>query len=278
MKRVTLFILLMLLFAACSSTGGTQTQSVDLSYPDADPVTLNLDTTAGTVTVSAADAAGVSGTLSTNVGAWVAQTSTSGSTITIQQGRASADVIPEAENTWDLKVGRGKPLIINQTNTGADTIFNLGGLTLSAVNVTATTGNYTVSYGTPNPADDGGTASFEMTNGDFLASGVSNSHLSSLTVTTTGGNVQMAFDGTAITQNMSVRIETSSGNVLLKIPATATAQVIYRTSSGALLETDPQYQKVNDITYTVGDTSASATPRINIEIRTVVGDLRLAGA
>ncbi len=278
MKRVALFILPILLFVACSSTGGTQTQSVDLPYPDADPATLNLDTTAGSITVSAADSSGINGTLSTNVGSWVAQTSTSGSTISIRQGRASADVIPEAENTWDLQLGRGKPLILNQTNTAANATFNLGGLTLSAVNVTATTGNYTVSYGTPNPTDDGGTASFGMTNGDFTASGLSNSHLSSLTVTTTGGDVQLAFDGAAITQNMNVRIETTSGNVLLKIPPNAVAQVIYRTSSGALLETDPQYQKVNDITYTVGDYATSTAPRITIEIRTVVGDLRLAGA
>jgi hypothetical protein len=77
---------------------------------------------------------------------------------------------------------------------------------------------------------------------------------------------------------MNVRIETTSGNVLLKIPSTAVAQIIYRTSSGAVLETDPQYQQVNDITYTLGDNATSAAPRINIEIRTVVGDLRLAGA
>ncbi len=278
MKRVVLFILPILLFTACRSAGGTQTQSVNLPYPDADPVTLNLDTTAGTITVSAADTSGVSGTLSTNVGAWVAQTSTNGSTISIQQGHSGADVIPDAANSWDLQVGRGKTLILNQTNTGADTTFNFGGLTLSAVNVTATTGSYTVSYSTPNPADDGGTASFGLGNGGFTGSGIANSHLSSLTVTTTGGDVQMAFDGTAITQNMNVRIETTSGNVLLKVPSSVVAQVIYRTSSGALLETDPQYQKLNDITYTVGGNAASDAPRINIEIRTVVGDLRLAGA
>ncbi len=277
MKRLALFILPILLFAACRSAGGTQTQSVDLPYPDTAPVTLNLDTSAGTITVNAANSSGVAGTLSTNVGAWVAQSSSSGSTISIRQGRSSADVIPDAANTWDLQVGRDKPLIINQTNTTADTILNLGGLALSALNATATTGNYTVSYNTPNPADDGGTASFSLTNGNFAASGLSNSHLSSLNVTTSGGDVQLTFDGTAIPQSMNVRIETTSGSVLLKIPSTAAAQVIYRTSSGALLETDPQYQKVNDITYTVGDTSG-ATPRLNIEIRTVVGDLRLAGA
>lgn len=276
MKRLALFILPLLIFAACRSAGGTQTQSINLPYPAATPVTLSLDSTAGTITLNAADASGVTGTLTTNVGAWVAQTSTSGSTLSIQQGRSSASVIPDAANTWDLQVGRGTPLILNQTNTAADTTLNLGGLTLAAINVTATTGSYTVSYGTPNPADDGGTASFGLTNGNFTASGLSNSHLSSLSVTTTGGDVQLAFDGTAITQTMSVRIETTSGSVLLKVPSTTAAQVIYRTSSGALLEIDPQYQKVNDITYVVGDNNA--TPRLNIEIRTVVGDLRLAGA
>lgn len=277
MKRLTLFIFLILpILAACRSAGSTQTQTINLSYPDAEPVTLNLNTSAGQITVSAADSSSVSGTLSTNVGAWVAQTSQNDSTITIQQGRSSADVIPDAQNTWDLQVGRGKALILNNTNTDADTTLNLGGLSLRSITSTATSGNYTLSYDTANPESDGGTAAFQLTNGSMTASGLANSHLNNLSVTTTGGDVQLAFDGAALSQNMSVRIETQSGKVLLKVPASIAAQIIYRTSSGTVLETDPQYQQINDITYTLGD--PNSTPHISVEIRTIVGDLRLAGA
>ncbi len=278
MKRLMLLLLpILLLFAACRSAGSTQTQSVDLPYPAADPVTLNLDTSAGDITVSAADTSGISGTLATNVGSWEAQTTTSGGTITIQQGRASADVIPDATNTWDLQVGRGTALILNNTNTAANTTLNLGGLPLSAVNTTATTGNYTINYGTPHPADDGGTAAFQLTNGSLSATGLANSHLNDLSVTTTGGSIQLTFDGEPLTMNMNVRVETRAGDVLLKVPANIPAQITYRTSSGTVLETDPQYQKLNNITFAVGADAVNTAPHLIIEIRTVVGDLRLAG-
>jgi hypothetical protein len=278
MKRIILFIVPILLFAACRSAGGTETQTVDIAYPQADVVTLNLTMTAGQVTVNPADSSGVHGTLTTNVDAWRAETSSSGSSISIRQGSASADVIPNAQNSWDLQLGKDAPLILMQTNTSADTVFNLGGLALAQLNATATDGSYTLRYASPHPASDGGAATLQIGNGNLDATGLINSHLSSLSVTTTGGNVQITFDGGALAQDMNVVITTRAGDVLLKIPPNVPTQVIYRTSSGTVLETDPAYMKVNDITYTLGSGTDGDTPHLSIEIRTVIGDLRLAGA
>ena len=109
MKRSLLIILpVLLLLAACRSAGGTQTKTVDIAYPDADVVTLNLTTTSGQITVGAGDSSGVHGTLTTNVGAWAATTNSSGSTIAVTQGTSSAEVIPDAQNSWDLQVGKDK--------------------------------------------------------------------------------------------------------------------------------------------------------------------------
>ena len=77
---------------------------------------------------------------------------------------------------------------------------------------------------------------------------------------------------------MSVSIDTQAGDVLLKIPAGVAAQITYNSPSGTVLEADPQYMKTNNITYTVGNYDASDGSRLTIEIRSVVGDLRLAGA
>ena len=224
MKRLTLFAILSVLIASCGGAGSLETQNIDIPYPQADTVTLNLDTTAGQVTVSAGDTTGVKGTLTTNVGAWHATTDSSGSSITIQQGRSSADVIPAAQNTWDLQVGKDKPLILNHTNTTADTTFNLGGLELTQVNATATTGNYTVRYASSTPAGDGGTATFQSSNGNIDAAGLLNSNLSSLVVTTSGGNIQLGFDGAGLTQDMNIRLNSQTGDVLLRIPRTVPAQ------------------------------------------------------
>ncbi len=277
MKRFALFALC-LIIAGCRSAGGPQTQTIDIPYPADDTVTLNLSTNAGQVTLNPADSSGVHGTLTTNVGAWVATTSSSGSTISVTQGTSSADVIPDAQNSWDLQVGKGTALILNHTNTNADTTFNLGGLTLKQISATATSGGYTVRYGAPPPSNDGGTASYSLIAGMFDAAGLATSHLSSLSVTTQGGDVTLSFDGGALVQDMNVHIDTQVGEVMLRIPPSQPAQVTYRTSSGAVLEVDPAYTKVNDITYSIGNYSSSSAPRLTIQIRTVVGDLRLAGA
>jgi Toastrack DUF4097 len=275
-KKSSLFVLpILLVLAACRSAGGTETQTINLPYPQADVVTLNLSNSAGQVAISAADSAGVSGSLTTNVGAWQAETSTSGSTITIAQGSTAADVIPDAKLDWNVQLGRGTPLILNHTNTSANTTLNLGGLALTQLNVTATTGDYTLRYDTPSPAADGGSATITLGNGSLGAAGLGSSHLDNLAVTTTGGDVRLNFGG-ALTTDMAVRINTQSGDILLTIPHDTPAQVTYRAAGGSVLEVDPQYTKTNDITYTVGD--STQTPRLTIEIRTVVGDLRLAGA
>ena len=55
MKRFALLVLTILfVFAACSS-GGTGTQSINIPYPKADVVTLNVNNFAGQVAINAAD-------------------------------------------------------------------------------------------------------------------------------------------------------------------------------------------------------------------------------
>jgi len=278
MKRFIFFALpLLLIAAACQSAGGSQSQSLNIDYPNADVVTINLNTTDGQVTVNPADTSGVHGTVTTNIGAWQATNTTSGGSISITQGSSGADVIPNAQNSWDLQIGKGKALILNHTNTAANTTLHLGGLMLTQMNVTATSGDYTLRYDTPNPASDGGTSSLQLTNGTVDAAGLVNSHLSSLAITTRGGNVALGFDGGTLTQNMSVSINTQDGDVLLKIPTGIAAQVTYISPSGTAQEVDPQFTKVNNITYTLGNYAAT-TPHLTIDIRSIVGDLRLAGA
>jgi Toastrack DUF4097 len=275
MKRF-LFFLLLIATAACGGAGGSNTQTLDIAYPNADVVTVNLSTTSGEVGVSAGDNAGVHGTVTTNVSAWQAVALSDASSVSITQGTSGADVIPNAENMWDVQLGKGKALIINDSNTAANTTFNLGGLSLTQLNATATNGNTTVHFAAPNSSS--GKATLQSNNGDFNLTGLANSNLSNLAITTSGGTVQLSFDGAALTQNMSVSINTQAGDILLKIPTNLAAQITYNSPSGTVLEADPQYKKINNITYAVGNYGDSDGSRLTIEIRSVVGDLRLAGA
>ena len=278
MKRGAFVIIpILLIIAACGGAGGSQTQTLNIAYPNTDVVTVNLATITGQVAVSAGDNAGVHGTTTTNVSAWQSTSSSDASSVSITQGTASADVIPNAQNSWDIQLGKGTKLILNHTNTTANTTLNLGGLSLTQLNLTATTGNTTIRYAAAN-ASSGATATLQSGNGNFDLAGLSNSQLSSLSLTTQGGSVQLAFDGGAtLAQNMNVSINTQSGDVLLKIPSGIAAKITYNSPSGAVLESDPQYTKTDKITYTVGNYAASDGSRLTIDIRSVVGDLRLAG-
>ena len=51
--------------------------------------------------------------------------------------------------------------------------LNLGGLALTQVNATSTTGSYTVRYDTANPQDDGGTATYQFGTGNLDMAGCS---------------------------------------------------------------------------------------------------------
>ncbi len=277
MKHIHLITIpILLIIAACGGTGGSQTQTLDIPYPTADSVMVNLTTSSGQISVSAGDNSGLQGSATTNLDAWKVESKSDASSISVTQGTSSADVIPNAQNTWDVQLGKGKALILSDSNTAANTTLNLGGLSLTKLTVSATSGNTTVRFAAANPVS--GTATLSAGNGDFDLANLGNSHLSSLAISTEGGSVALAFDGAALTQNMDVSINTQAGDVLLKIPTGAAAQITYNSPSGAILETDPQYVKVNNITYTVGDYAASDGSRLTIEIRTVVGDLRLAGA
>src|SRR4051794_36373242 len=172
MKRAPFITIpILLIIAACGGAGGSQTQTLDIPYPKADVVTVNLTTSSGQIAVSASNSAGVHGTTTTNVSAWQAATSSDASSVTITQGTASAGVIPNAQNTWDVQLGKGTALILNHTNTAANTTLNLGGLSLNQLNVTATTGNYTVRYATA-AGSSGGTAIFQLGNGDLDEAGL----------------------------------------------------------------------------------------------------------
>ena len=62
MKRIPLITIpILLIIAACGGAGGSQTQTLDIAYPNADIVTVNLSTTSGQIAVSAGDSAGLHG-------------------------------------------------------------------------------------------------------------------------------------------------------------------------------------------------------------------------
>lgn len=276
-KLLLLSIALMVIMTACRSAGSDELQALSIAYPDADPAAVTLNARTGTITITPSDVSGISGSATTNVDAWRPRISTSGDAVTIEQGTSSASVIPSASNQWDIRLGADAPLTLTINAGAAHTTADLSGLDLRGLTASATAGRFELRYDRPHPGPDGGSAVLSLASGAVNATGLLNSRLSRLQITTTGGDQTLTFDGEGLAQDMTVTLQTTVGNVLLNIPADLPAQVTYRTTSGRVRELDPQYTQVNEITYASADYAASDGPRLTIEIRTVFGDLRLAG-
>lgn len=276
-KLLLLSIALMFVMTACRSAGSDELQALSIPYPEAEPVAVTLTARTGTITIAPSDTPGISGSATTNVDAWRPHIDTSPNGITIEQGTSSASVIPSASNQWDIRLGSDAPLTLAINAEAAHTTADLSGLDMRDLTASATTGRFDLRYDRPHPGQDGGSAVLSLANGAVNATGLLNSKLSRLQITTAGGAQTLAFDGAGLTQDMTISLQTTVGNVLLNIPAEVPAQITYRTTSGRVRELDPQYSPVNEITYASANFESSEGPRLAIEIRTVFGDLRLAG-
>jgi len=271
--RIWTIIFVALVLAACRSAGGEETQTISVDFPEDGRVNIALEMTAGNLSLQPASQGGLTGTINTNVRDWRPSVETAGDTIRIRQGRASVSVIPDARNTWSLSVGPLERLNLSIEAGAAEVTAQLGGLPLNELSLQGTTRPTTLNF--DQPADyQGGRGTITLTTGAFTANSLFNTTLRELNVTTTGGRIELNFDGGPRTTPLLVRLETRSGITLIGIPANVNARVTYNTSSGNLRQVDPQYEQINRTTWVTGDPDAD--PMLIIELRSVVGDLRLA--
>ncbi len=275
----TLFLLAFLV-AGCRSAGGSSTETFAIPFPNDDLTTITLTASAGNMTVRAQDGASLNGTTTTNVGAWRTTSTVGGDSITLTQAQANADVIPNAENIWDIALGRAQPIVLNVQNGAANGNFDLSGLRLRGMTVQGAAGNIALRYPMPNPEADGGQITIRLQNGGVTAHDVLNFHLNLWTITTFGGDVELVFNGLEnnLTQDLLVNITTRTGNVRLAVPMTVPSQIIYRTASGVAVTIDPQFQQLDQITYTNSAYADAVTPRLQVDVRTSTGDFHLIGA
>jgi len=151
---------------------------------------------------------------------------------------------------------------------------NLSGLPLVGFNIDAKYGDYSIDFSAPNPTGCGD-ANISLGSGDLYASGLLNSRFDLVKVRTVSGRIRLAFDGVSLERDMTVRLETESGGVWLEIPEHIPAQIVYRTYSGTVIKAESPFNPIDSTTYEIGGYHVSDSPRLTIEVDTVMGDLRL---
>jgi hypothetical protein len=212
----------------------------------------------------------------TNVGAWSAQQSTTAEGIQrVEQGIARNPSIPNAMNTWDVELGTGQPLSLTVESMSAGGSLQLGGLQLTELGINGTTGDFNVNYANANSLADGGSISIALTSGDLTINNVLNSHANRIETRSTGGNQTFEFGRGDLMQDLLVAIQSTSGDIILRIPIGTAATITFMGASGRVLEASPEFVRVNPGVYETAEYANADLPRMQIAVRTVAGDLRL---
>jgi hypothetical protein len=266
----------LLVLAACGATGAESTQSFTYDYPD--PANVEFSVHTGTLNIQRGAASGVQGQVTTNVSDWRVQQSLDvDGTLQIIQGRTRNQLIPNASSRWDVELAAGPPLNLTINSESAGGSLELGGLPTAGVRVEGVSGDYEVVYDTPNLLDDGGVLQVRLTTGKFTMNGLFNSHVRSFRTVSTGGNQTFEFAPGTLVQNLNGDIETTTGNVVLRIPVGTPVRVTFTAASGRVLEATPEFVLVNPGVYETAEYADADQPRVRIAVRTVAGDLRLVG-
>ncbi len=267
---------LLLLAAACSTTGSETTQSFSFEYADADPAPVILEMRTGTLNLTPVDGNSVQGQVTTNVDSWrVSLNEEAGGAQRVVQGQARNDVIPRATNRWDVSMGTGQPLALTINSEAANANLELGGLALRDVTINGTTGSYDISYSSPNAVEQAGRLSIQLTSGSISLEGLLNSHVSSLQSVTSSGSQTFDFSGGTLVQNLRGNIETTTGNITLRIPEGTPARIMYTASSGRVMQMSPEFTETSQNVFVTAEYEEGAQPHIQLSIRTTAGDLRV---
>ncbi|MBZ0292275.1 MAG: toast rack family protein [Anaerolineae bacterium] len=270
-------MLICLTLVGCRTAGADVREEFSLPYSEAGTAQVTLDMTAGELKVRPVEGGeGVSGVITTNVGTWAPTTTTQpDGTILIRQGSARTDVIPNAENQWQVNLSVGTPLDLNVSAVAANSILELGGLTLPQLTVVSVTGNTTVNYADPLIDTERSVIEVNSTSGDISMSGLLNSFATTIQSVSTIGNQTLEFGGAALNHDMRANVESSAGSVMLRIAAGVPANVKFLTRGGIIAERSPEFVAGPNDTYTTEGFSDTDQPRLYIEVETVAGDLRI---
>ncbi|MAS35740.1 MAG: hypothetical protein CL610_17150 [Anaerolineaceae bacterium] len=274
-KRLIGLAAAVLLVAGCSATGSENTETFTFDYPDADPAPVVLNMHTGTLNVQPVPGTAVNGTAVTNVSAWLpSQSIGENGAQQVVQGQTRNEVIPNASNQWDVELGTGQPLSLTVNGAAINGNLDLTGLQLRLLSITGTSGNYALEYDAPSPLDDGGRLRAQLVSGDISITGVFNSHIRELNVVTTSGDQSYEFGG-ALVQDLHANLESTVGNVILRIPIGTPVRVNFSAASGRVMERSPEFIVVEGNVYETADYADSDQPRLQIAVRTTAGDLRL---
>ena len=285
MSRKPIYILLamlVLISMACSltvnlpvdniTTGPAQTEEISVKEPDASSVDLNLSFGAGELNITpGAQGALVQGTATYNVEQFKPQVKVEGQKITLSTGDLEIKGFPkfsnDIKNEWNLKLS-AMPMSLTVSAGAYQGNYELGGLSLKALEISDGAAESTLKFSEPNKVD---MESLRYTTGasNVKLAGLGNANFTSMIFRSGAGDYSLDFSG-AWKREAVITIESGISHVVIIMPKNVSARVYFK---GGLANVDVKsgWKKSGD-QYTL---EGGSGPALTINIDMGAGSLEL---
>jgi len=234
------------------------------------PAEITLSVGAGELklTPGAADSL-VTGEVTYNVKDFKPEVNVSGNQVQIKQGDLNVEGIPKFEdvvNEWDLKLGNA-PMELSVRAGAYKGVYELGGLTLSQLDISDGASDVDLSFSQPNKTE---LETFRYTTGasQVNLSGLANANADTIVFRSGAGDYTLDFSGTLV-RDLTVDIESAISSITVIVPEGVSARVSF---SGGFTNVDIKGGWEKDGSVYV---QSGSGPEIRITITMGAGSLKL---
>lgn len=225
-RKLILFIAILALTAlACGGNipqrpepGPDVTDEINVKYPDSKEINLKLSFGAGEFILNPGADVLVDGTATYNYGELKPEVITDGGDVEIRVGDGNLNIFPnlnDLKNEWDLKLG-DQPMSLSIDAGAYDGTFELGGLSLTRLDVSDGAADVEISFSEPNPVEMS-TLTYNSGASNVKISGLSNANFSLFDFSAGAGDYTLDFSG-ELQRDASVKIETGLSNMIIIVP------------------------------------------------------------
>jgi hypothetical protein len=201
------------------------TEDIKVEYPDSDESNLKLQFGAGELTLNPGANVLVDGTATYNYDELKPEINSDGSDVEIRVGNEDFNILPnlnDLKNEWDLKLGN-QPMSLSIDSGAYDGTFELGGLSLTRLEIKDGASNVEVSFSEPNPIEMS-TFTYSTGASDVKITGLANANFSLLDFSAGAGDYTLDFSG-ELQRDASIKIESGLSNLIIIVPEGVSAVV-----------------------------------------------------
>ncbi|MBI3170704.1 MAG: hypothetical protein HYZ22_19660 [Chloroflexi bacterium] len=198
--------------------GPDVTEDINVKYPDAEEINLKLKFGAGELTLNPGASVLVDGTATYNYDELKPQVTTDGGDVEVRVGDKDFNILPnlnDLKNEWDLKLG-DQPMNLSINSGAYDGKMELGGLSLTRLDISDGAANVELSFSEPNPVEMD-TFTYNTGASDVKIIGLSNANFSLFDFSAGAGDYTLDFSG-ELQRDSSVKIESGLSNVIIIVP------------------------------------------------------------